>query len=127
METTFAAYHGDEPYVFVCYANADVERVYPEMDWLHDQGVRIWYYEGISAGKNWRETIGDSLLAADQILFFVSYASLNSDHCNREDQTPRILDNFQIYQNISIAAILVCMLGVAAEADPRSHRIDCTI
>jgi len=84
LETTFVAYHGDELYVFVCYAHADVERVYPEMDWLHGQGVRIWCYEGISAGKNWRETIGDSLLAADQILFFVSYALLNSDHCNRE-------------------------------------------
>jgi hypothetical protein len=27
--------------------------VYPELTWLHDQGVNIWYDEGIPAGSNW--------------------------------------------------------------------------
>ena len=84
MEKPFPAYRGDAPYVFVCYAHIDNERVYPEINWLHDQGVHIWYDEGISAGKNWRAEIGNSLLKAEHVLFFVSDGSLNSDHCNRE-------------------------------------------
>ena len=62
METPFQAYTGREPYVFVCYAHEDRELVYPEMAWLREQGINIWYDEGISAGENWRGAIGDSLL-----------------------------------------------------------------
>ena len=82
--TQVRAYRGKDPYVFVCYAHADSERVYAEIDWLDAQGVKVWYDEGISAGKNWRAAIGDSLLGADSVLFYLSSASLVSDHCNRE-------------------------------------------
>ena len=54
------------------------------MAWLRDQGVNLWYDEGISAGKNWRTVIGDSLLRATNVLFYISTGSLESDHCNRE-------------------------------------------
>lgn len=54
MDTPFPAYSGDQPYVFVCYAHADSDIVYPEMVWLREQGTNLWYDEGISAGKNWR-------------------------------------------------------------------------
>jgi pimeloyl-ACP methyl ester carboxylesterase len=84
MEKLFQTYVGNEPYVFVCYAHEDSEIVYPEMVWLREQGINIWYDEGISAGKNWRAAIGDSLLGASYFLFYISEHSLRSDHCNRE-------------------------------------------
>ena len=84
MDKPFPAYSGDEPYIFVCYAHDDSALVYPEIAWLDEQGTNIWYDEGISAGKNWRTAIGESLLAASRILVYVSAASLKSDHCNRE-------------------------------------------
>ena len=84
MDAPLSAYTGNEPYVFVCYAHEDKDVVYPEMAWLHEQGVNLWYDEGISAGKNWRTAIGDSLLGANHVLFYVSAGSLRSDHCNRE-------------------------------------------
>ena len=52
MNKLFSAYEGEEPYVFVCYAHKDSDVVYPEMAWLRDEGVNLWYDEGISAGKN---------------------------------------------------------------------------
>ncbi len=58
--------------------------VYPQIAWLQDQGVNVWYDEGISAGQNWRAVIGDSLDRASQFLFFISRRSLSSEHCNRE-------------------------------------------
>ena len=57
MDTPFSAYQGDEPYIFVCYAHEDDEIVYPEIRWLRDQGINIWYDEGISAGKVWRREL----------------------------------------------------------------------
>ena len=69
MQTPFPTYSGSEPFVFVCYAHADKDRVYPQLDWLHDQGVNLWYDQGIAAGSNWRSEIGDSLLGASHVLF----------------------------------------------------------
>jgi TolB-like protein len=68
----------------VCYAHEDSSVVYPEIAWLHEQGLNLWYDEGISAGDNWRAAIGDSLLEASQVLFYISGRSLGSEHCNRE-------------------------------------------
>jgi pimeloyl-ACP methyl ester carboxylesterase len=84
MERPLPAYTGKEPFTFVCYAHDDAKIVYPEIQWLDDQGVHLWYDEGISAGKNWRAAIGDSLLGASHVLFYISQQSLESDHCNRE-------------------------------------------
>ena len=84
MDKPFQAYAGDEPYVFVCYAHEDSELVYPELVWLREQGINIWYDEGISAGENWRAAIGDALLKANKFLIYLSARSLKSDHCNRE-------------------------------------------
>ena len=77
-------YRGDQPFAFVCYAHEDKALVYPQIAWLQDQGVNIWYDEGISGGQNWRAVIGDSLDSAAQVLFFISRGSLQSAHCNRE-------------------------------------------
>jgi hypothetical protein len=84
MERPFEAYKGDEPYLFVCYSHEDSVVVYPELQWLHEQGVNVWYDEGISAGSNWLARIGDSLTNASHVLFYISEHSLQSDHCNRE-------------------------------------------
>ena len=48
----FEAYGGDEPYVFVSYAHEDAQAVYSELGWLREQGVNVWYDEGISPGRS---------------------------------------------------------------------------
>jgi tetratricopeptide (TPR) repeat protein len=58
--------------------------VYPEISWLRDQGVHIWYDEGISGGRIWRAEIGNAIKSASKMLLYVSGASLSSDHCSRE-------------------------------------------
>jgi len=107
----FPAYRGDEPYVFVCYAHEDAETVYPELAELHRQGLRMWYDEGISAGRNWRAEIGTALLGAERVLFYVSPAALASDHCNREmnlaldegkEIVPVYLENVELTPDLKI-------------------------
>ncbi|MCZ6643827.1 MAG: protein kinase [Gammaproteobacteria bacterium] len=84
MKKPFPAYKGTQDYVFVCYAHADRNVVYPEMKWLRDQGINVWYDEGISGGTVWRSEIATAILKASRMLYYISPASLASDHCNRE-------------------------------------------
>jgi len=51
LDNPSPAYKGDKPFVFVCYSHQDREMVYPEIAWLQAQGIKIWYDEGISAGR----------------------------------------------------------------------------
>ena len=84
MNKPFRAYSGDEPYVFVSYAHDDANTVYPEMQWLHDQGFNVWYDEGISPGTAWRNELAESILGAGLFLFFVTPKSVISDNCEKE-------------------------------------------
>ena len=43
MERPFPAYKGGKPYIFVSYAHEDSEVVFPEIQWLKDQGFNLWY------------------------------------------------------------------------------------
>ena len=84
MDKPFPAYEGDEPYVFVCYAHDDAKIVYPEILWLRDRGINIWYDEGISAGAEFPERLGKAILGASLVLFYVSPDSVSSRHCRDE-------------------------------------------
>ena len=72
LDQPFPAYQGDEPYVFVCYAHDDNGVAFPEIQWLHDQGVNVWYDEGISAGKVWRAEIAEAIQSASKFLYYIS-------------------------------------------------------
>ncbi len=130
MEKPFAAYLGDEPYIFVCYAHEDRKIVYPEMVWLREQGANLWYDEGISAGKNWLAVIGDSLLGAASILFYISERSLKSDHCNREINlalsegkgvVPIYLEDVELTSDLKVGLSRVQALYRGKDANYQQH------
>ncbi len=79
------AYRGEDPYVFVSYSHADEKRVFAELRWLQDQGVRLWYdTTGISAGAEWSDEIASAIKGASCFLYFVTPRSAASEHCRRE-------------------------------------------
>ena len=84
MKRPFSAYKGDEPYVFVCYAHENADGVYPELQRLHDAGVRIWYDEGVSPGARWSDELARALSGAALVLFFCTPQSAKSKHCQDE-------------------------------------------
>jgi tetratricopeptide (TPR) repeat protein len=105
LSKPFPAYEGDEPYVFVCYAHSDAKAVYADLLQLNEQGIKLWYDEGIGAGKSWRAEIADAVQNATRLLFFISQSSLVSTHCLREvdyalhhdiDIVPVYLDDAQL-------------------------------
>ncbi len=133
MEKPFAAYEGDESYIFVCYSHEDSDVVYPEIAWLHKQGTNLWYDEGISAGKNWRAAIGDSLLGASRVLFYISERSLKSNHCNREinlaldedkDVVPVYLEEVELTSDLKVGLNRVQALHRDQNTNYRQHLLN---
>ena len=84
MERPFPAYTGDEPFIFVSYAHEDSDLVYPELIWLRDQGLNIWYDEGISPGHRWSDELATSLAESAFFIFFCTPNSVESRHCLNE-------------------------------------------
>ncbi len=99
MDAPFPAYDGEDPYIFVSYAHEDVAEVYPDLQWLRDQGINIWYDEGISPGSEWREELGRAIRKSKVMVFFVSPESVHSLHCRREvnDALDLSLDCLVVY------------------------------
>ena len=83
MESPVPAYQGAESSIFVRYAHADNEIVFPQLLWLHDQGFNIWFDEGIAAGSDWTNSLAERIARAALFLFFVTPPSLDSDHYPR--------------------------------------------
>ena len=81
---SFAAYDGDDSYLFVSYAHASANLVHPEMAWLSDAGFNLWFDEGIEVGSVWRRTLATRLSASSGLIFFVTERSVASEHCRNE-------------------------------------------
>lgn len=84
MKPPFEAYSGSGAFIFVCYSHKDSDLVYPDLLWLRDQGLNIWYDEGISPGEEWPDRIAWAIEYADKILFYVSPHSAQSRVCRDE-------------------------------------------
>jgi TolB-like protein len=84
LEKPLSAYQGDGPYVFVCYSHEDANTVYPEITWLNECGVNVWYDEGISPGEEWTDELANALQGCTKVLYFVTPNSVVTEHCRRE-------------------------------------------
>jgi len=84
VERPFAAYKGDEPYLFVSYAHDDAALVYSEISALRNQGFNIWYDEGIRPGTSWRDEVALALTQCSVFLYFITPRSVASSNCLNE-------------------------------------------
>jgi hypothetical protein len=66
------------------YSHTNADAVYADMEHLAEQGINIWYDEGIPAGRVWRAEIANAIGNASQFIFFISQESLRSSHCLSE-------------------------------------------
>ena len=94
----FPSYQGSEPYTFVCYSHEDSEEVYADLVWLREQGLHIWYDEGISPGAGWRDEVARAIEGAALFLLFISPSAVESPHCIREV-------GFATDQNVNLLAV----------------------
>lgn len=80
----FKPYEGNDPYVFVSYSHKDSAIVFPILQKLHEQGLRIWYDMGIDPGSEWPEEIANHLIGCGLFLLFMSPEAAESHNVRRE-------------------------------------------
>ncbi len=76
MQKPFSAYDGDDPYIFISSAHQDADIVYPQLQWLYDEGLNIWYDDGISPAASWREELAQAIRGAETVVFMVQLPPL---------------------------------------------------
>lgn len=84
MDQPLKANREDGSYIFICYAHADKDAVYPILTWLQNQGFSIWYDAGISPGASWSDELAEAIEGASLFLYLVTPNSANSEHCVSE-------------------------------------------
>ena len=80
----FAAYKGDEPYMFISYSHKDAGEVFPIIGQFHNQEYNVWYDEGIEPGIEWPEEIGKALNASSLFVVFITPDSVASENVRNE-------------------------------------------
>jgi len=76
---------GETPDVFISYAHADAEAVYPIVDLVEASGRSVWIDKaGMKAGQGWAGTIVRAIKASEMVCLMCSAASFASDHVRRE-------------------------------------------
>ena len=78
------AYRGEEPYAFVSYAHEDAGVVSAELAALTEQGVRVYYDEGIHPGHTWHDALAKAIERCAVFVLFVTARSVASRNCQRE-------------------------------------------
>ena len=84
LQTSFEAYTGNEPFLFISYSHRNTEQVYPLLDKLHEKKYRIWYDESCETGNDFRSELRDKRERCTAVVLFVSEASMNSPFCGME-------------------------------------------
>lgn len=77
-------YTGSEPYMFVSYKRADLNRVSPVMWYLQQHGFKLWYDRGIRGGDDWTAILEERLTSCHALLLFLSPAAIDSKYVRRE-------------------------------------------
>jgi TPR repeat protein len=80
----FIAYEGGDPYIFISYAHADSERVFPIISEFHNRGFPVWYDQGIEMGEKWRKDLVSHIKKCTVFVLFLSPSSVISENVIKE-------------------------------------------
>ena len=74
----------DEKYVFISYAHKDSERVLSVINAMRQDGISVWYDEGIEAGTEWPEYIAEKINDCAVFIAFITANAVASVNCRNE-------------------------------------------
>lgn len=72
------------PYIFTSYAHKDSNEVFSDLRIFHENGLDIWYDEGIESGSGWQSVIEKALLDCSLFIVFISPNAVESPHVREE-------------------------------------------
>ena len=105
IHSPFAA-DEEQPYIFISYAHADRERIFPIITRLYEQGWRIWYDQGLEIGGNYEACLSRHIKSCEVFLLFVTKVSVTRDYVVEKE--------LQLAGNTS-KPIIQCILDADAE------------
>ncbi len=68
----YPPYTGSEPYIFLCFADSDAERIEPALKRLYERGCRLWYYTGKAKNKNEYDEYSRRIAGAGLAVLYLS-------------------------------------------------------
>ncbi len=74
----------ERPYIFISYAHADRERVFPVIKELYEKGLHIWYDQGIEIASKYDDVIASHVKNCAVVLAFVSNNSVARKYVENE-------------------------------------------
>ncbi len=83
-DVIFARSAAERPFLFVSYARADSERVYPMIEALQQKGVSVWLDRSLTTGNDWVSELEARLIRCRAVMAFISTSFVASKHCGRE-------------------------------------------
>ncbi|MBQ0958721.1 toll/interleukin-1 receptor domain-containing protein [Ideonella sp. 4Y11] len=75
---------GQQPYLFVSYAHADLAALLPILDRLHAAGQPLWFDKGLEGASDWDTSLALQVQGCQALLLFLSPASVASPWVQRE-------------------------------------------
>lgn len=84
LEPPFKAYMGNKHYIFVSYTHKDKGDVFPIIKKLNEEGLNVWYDEGIPLNTDWMNFIMERLENCSIFLSFISPHILDSEMTKKE-------------------------------------------
>ncbi|MBO5543246.1 MAG: toll/interleukin-1 receptor domain-containing protein [Oscillospiraceae bacterium] len=109
-----AAYHGQEPYLFLSYSHRDAEEAAEMILRLKQAGFRVWYDEGVIPATEWDENIARAIGNCAFFVSLISEAYLASSNCLDELNYARDLEKPQLLiylEDVSLPDGLAMRLG----------------
>jgi hypothetical protein len=83
-DVIFARSAAERPFLFVSYARADSDRVYPMVEALEQRGVSVWMDRSLTTGNDWVSELEARLIRCRGVMAFISTSFVASKHCGRE-------------------------------------------
>jgi hypothetical protein len=82
----FESYSGNKPFAFVSYAHRDKVLVYNALRSFHENGLYMWYDDGIPPAEEWQNEIAQKIMESAMLVVFLSPNAVSSSYVNREIQ-----------------------------------------
>lgn len=73
----------EKPFIFISYAHADRELVFPIIKNIYEKGWYVWYDEGLEIGDNYYQTLREHISNCSLFLLFASDKSSVSEYINK--------------------------------------------
>ena len=77
-------YKGFENYIFISYCQENKKEVFRIIEWMSENGYRVWYDEQIDQSVEWVEKVAQRINKSCACMAFISKSAVDSHNCRQE-------------------------------------------